>query len=101
VVEYWNLPIKGIKKAEEEFARFGVKLDYYLYQYNAASFEKVAQKVFEKKYDGVLIAPVFQDESRKFLQECRQQNICAIMIDSTLLLNHEVAYTGQNAFQSG
>lgn len=100
-IEYWEAPFKGIKKAAEEFERFGVKIDYYYYKYSSTSFKKMAQKVLTQEFDGLLFSPVFYDESVIFLNECKKKNIPIVMIDSNIKEVEGLAYIGQDAYQSG
>jgi len=101
IVKYWELPLKGIVKAAEEFSKFGVELDYYYYDYNETSFVEVAYTIFDKEFDGLLIAPIFYDASVSFLNKCKEKNLKTIMIDSYISSVPDLAFAGQNAFQSG
>lgn len=101
-VEYWQAPIKGISKAAEELANFGVTIDYFFFDYNTTSFKKTASKVLKLDYDGLLFTPIFYEESVSFLTECRKKNDRPIvMIDSNLPEIEGVAYIGQDSYQSG
>ena len=100
-VEYWDLPVKGIMKAAEEFSRFGVNLDYFYYEYNEASFKEIAYTIFDEEFDGLLIAPIFYEASVLFLNKCKEKNLKIVMIDSNISSISDVAFTGQNAYQSG
>ncbi|MFV5697348.1 substrate-binding domain-containing protein [Flavobacterium sp. ZT3R17] len=100
-LEYWEIPINGIERAENEFEKFGVTLDYYYYKYNSNSFKKIASKLLEQKYDGILFAPIFHEESILFLNQCKKKNIPVVMIDSNIKEVDSFAYIGQDAFQSG
>ncbi len=95
------MPITGIEKAADEFEKFGVKLDYFFYKYDSNSFKKIASKLLEKKYDGILFAPIFYEESILFLNQCKKNDIPIVMIDSNIKDADAVAYIGQDAFQSG
>ncbi len=91
----------GIKKAAEEFERFGIKMEYINYKYNSAAFKKIAQKVLEGEYDGLLFAPIFHDESVLFLKEFKKKNVPIVMIDSNISEIKGLNYIGQDAYQSG
>lgn len=91
----------GIKKAAEEFERFGVKMEYFYYKYNSLSFKKLAKKVLEEEFDGLLFAPIFYDESIIFLKEFKTKNIPIVMIDSNIPEIGGLDYIGQDAYQSG
>lgn len=100
-LEYWLGPLLGVKKAAEEFEKFGVTMEYINYKYNSAAFKKIAQKVLEGKYDGLLFAPIFNDESVLFLKEFKKKNIPIVMIDSNISEIEGLDYIGQDAYQSG
>ena len=100
-LEYWIAPVLGIKKAAEEFERFGVKMEYFYYKYSSTAFKKMAKKVLEEKFDGLLFAPIFYEESVLFLKEFKKKNIPIIMIDSNIPEIEGLDYIGQDAYQSG
>ncbi len=100
-MEYWAAPVLGVKKAAEEFERFGVQIDYFYYEYSSSAFKKLAKKVLEKDFDGLLFAPIFYDESLLFLKEFVKKNISIVMIDSNIPEIEGLDYIGQDAYQSG
>lgn len=100
-IEYWKSQISGIEKAAIEFGKFGVVLDYFFYDFNEASFKKAVEKVLDFDCNGLLFAPIFYEESVRFLNEYEKKNIPVVMIDSNISNNEEHAYVGQDAFQSG
>jgi LacI family transcriptional regulator len=100
-LEYWIAPVLGVKKAAEEFERFGVKMEYFYYKYSSSSFKKLAKKVLEEEFDGLLFAPIFYDESVLFLKEFKKKNIPIVMIDSNIPEIQGLDYIGQDAYQSG
>jgi len=48
-----------------------------------------------------LIAPIFYNASVSFLNKCKEKNLKTIMIDSYIASIPDVAFAGQNAYQSG
>lgn len=100
-IEYWKSQINGIEKAAIEFGKFGVVLDYFFYDFNESSFKKAVEKILNFDCDGLLFAPIFYDESVRFLNEYEKKNIPVVMIDSNISSNEQHAYVGQDAFQSG
>lgn len=99
--EYWQVPIIGIKKAAEELANFGVSIDYFYFEYNTSDFNKTANKIFKLDFNGLLFAPIFYKESVSFLNEFKKKNIPVVMIDSNIEEIEDIAYIGQNSYQSG
>ena len=100
-LEYWAAPLLGVKKAAEEFERFGVKMEYFYYKYSSSAFKKQASKVLEGDFDGLLFAPIFYEESVVFLKEFKKKNIPIVMIDSNIPEIEGIDYIGQDAYQSG
>lgn len=99
-LDYWEMPIKGIHKAETELLNYGVQLVYFYYPFTLEGFQKAAQTVLDADIDGLLFAPIFFESSKLFLTNCQQKGWPVIMIDSQLE-GFNQAYIGQNAFQSG
>jgi len=100
-IEYWQAPIIGISKAGEELSNFGVTVDYFFFDYNATSFNKIAVKVLKIDYDGLLFAPIFYEESVSFLNEYKKKDTPIVMIDSNIPEIKDIAYIGQDSYQSG
>ena len=100
-LDYWAAPLLGVKKAAEEFERFGVKMEYFYYKYSSSAFKKQASKVLEGDFDGLLFAPIFYEESVIFLKEFKKKNIPIVMIDSNIPEIEGLDYIGQDAYQSG
>nr|WP_255673703.1 substrate-binding domain-containing protein [Flavobacterium sp. JAS] len=100
-LEYWKSQILGIEKAAVEFSKFGIVLDYFFYDFTISSFKESVKKVLEFNCDGLLFAPIFYQESVRFLNEYEKKNIPVVMIDSNIKINENHAYVGQDAFQSG
>jgi LacI family transcriptional regulator len=91
----------GIKKAEEEYRNFGVVLEYYFYDFDSFSFKQKAFEVLNSTFDGILFAPIFQEESINFLEECQKKEVPVVLVDSNVETAIPHTYIGQNAFKSG
>ncbi|MFC0078080.1 substrate-binding domain-containing protein [Flavobacterium procerum] len=99
-LEYWRSQIEGIMEAEEEYSKFGIMLDYFFYDFDVASFKEAIKEVLEYECDALLFAPIFYEESVRFLKEFEKKNVPVVMIDSDIK-SSDHAYVGQDAFQSG
>ncbi|PST82674.1 transcriptional regulator [Pedobacter yulinensis] len=99
---YWNAPLKGINEAASEIRNFGVVVDNYFFDQNAKqTFTDQADNILKQNYDGLLLAPMFENESIAFLSRCRQNHIPFVLINSDLADQANVAYIGPDLFQSG
>lgn len=100
-LDYWESQLKGIKKAEQEFGKFGIELHYFLYDFDSISFQKMFAKVLDFECEGLLFSPIFHDESLLFLKEYNKKNTPVVMIDSDIKNEIPHFYIGQDAFKSG
>lgn len=99
---YWNAPLNGINEAAAEIRNFGVTVSNYFFDQNAKqTFIAQAAAILKDGYDGVLLAPMFEQEAIDFLGRCRKQNLPFVLINSDLENQSPVAYVGPDLFQSG
>lgn len=100
--DYWDAPLAGIKQAEAEIATYGIEIDKYFFDQNdSRSFLAEAKKTMEKKYHGVLLAPMFTEESVSFVKECEKLNIPCVFINSDLPDISSLCYIGPDLYQAG
>ena len=64
-------------------------------------FSKQAQYVLSLKPDGVIMAPLFVNESKAFTAELDALNIPYIYIDTMIDDTNPISFIGEDAFQSG
>lgn len=100
-LEYWESQLNGVKKAGEDFVKFGVELHYFLYDFDSSSFQKMFSKVLDFECDGLLFSPIFHEESLVFLEEYKKKNTTVVVIDSDIKDKIPHYYIGQDAFKSG
>jgi len=100
-LEYWGSQLKGVKKAAEDFGKFGVELHYFLYDFDSLSFQKMVSNVLDFDCDGLLFSPIFHEESIMFLDEYKKKDKPVVMIDSEIKNKIDHYYIGQDAFKSG
>ena len=100
--EFWSLTDKGIQDAAELVSRYGVVVEPVKYdQYDLDSFRSVCETILADPPAGVLIAPMFGDETLKFVRELSQREIPYVYIDSKLEDDDYFAYFGMPMYQSG
>ncbi len=99
---YWELCLKGIDKGVKEFATFGINSEVFLYdQEDAATFLKLSAKVLQKKFNAVVIAPIFIKETIEFVSLCKQQRIETIFINSDIPGHSSLGYIGPDLNSTG
>ena len=100
--EFWSLTDKGIQEAAELVSRYGVVVEPVKYdQYDVDSFKAVCEKILADPPAGVLIAPMFGEETLKFVNALSSKDIPYIYIDSKLEDEAYMAYFGMPMYQSG
>jgi LacI family transcriptional regulator len=98
---YWNIPLKGIKKAQAELIGRNVTIEIHFYdKYDITIFESTFKKIIKNKFDGFLIAPVLFEAVSKIINEI-PENIPYVFFDSYLPGGKQIAFIGQNAYASG
>jgi len=99
---YWDAPLKGIRQAQEELARYQVNIEVLLYDQNdRLSFLEQVVKIKNMKLDGLVLAPTFLKESIAICGYCDEKNIQYSFINSDLKDCNNVAYYGPDLYQSG
>lgn len=100
--EFWDAPIKGIEMAEAEIKQFGIVIDKYFYDQNdKQSFVKQTKAILKTETDGILVAPIFIEESLAFSKLCNLQKIPQVLINSDIPNETRLSYIGPDLFQSG
>jgi len=99
---YWNKPMAGVRKRISELQQYGVISQNFTFsQVDASDFERQAGKIIEADPDGVVLAPFYSRESKKFVGLLNERKIPFVFIDSEIKNAGQIAYVGQDSFQSG
>lgn len=100
--EFWELTEKGIAAGKENAAKYGVTVEDVRYdQYDMESFQNACARTLEEDPVGVVLAPMFRNETLKFVKELSSRGIYYVYIDSKLEEDGYLAYFGMPMYQSG
>ena len=100
--EYWHLPKQGAEQTAEELKDFGFFLETFYYSlFDESSFIEQANRIVELNPDGVILAPLFINESILFVQKLEEANIPYVFIDATIPNQQNISYIGPDAERSG
>lgn len=100
--DFWDAPLKGIRRAESEIRQYGIRIETFLFDLNDRdSFTQQGRLIHEKKFDGVLLSPSFIEEAIGFVKICRNRNIPFVFIDTNIKEQNSLSYIGPHLFQSG
>lgn len=99
---YWDGPLEGIKLAIQEIEKYSIHVDVLFFdQNNIQSFTKSVDKVDLKSIHGLIIAPMFKEESIELISRCDEYGVPYVLINSDINEGNQLAYYGPNLFQSG
>lgn len=101
--DFWELFDKGIERARESSARFGISVVRTGYdQLDLESFRAACDRVLELSPSGVVMAPMFRDETLLFAERLRSCGIPYVYVDTRLEEDEGyLAFFGMPAYRSG
>ncbi len=98
---YWSIPKRGIDRAGTMYNDFGIVTDSYFYNlFDEFSFIEQTNKILELKPNGVILAPLFLQESLVFIKKLKERGIPYIFIDSDIPDQKSLSYIGPDVKQS-
>jgi len=99
---YWKLPQKGIQQAVEELSHYNFSINTFRFgQFNSEDFVRCIKYFPFDQVDGVLFAPVFQEESLAFLRRCEKEKVPVVLFNSLLDDPSVKSFVGQDAYPTG
>lgn len=99
---YWSLPKKGVEQTAIEYKDFGITYTAFDYNhYEESSYIKKTLAILEAKPDGVILAPLFEEESLLFIKKLEEKQIPYIFIDSFIPDQKNLSYIGPDLKGSG
>ncbi|MGA0557366.1 LacI family DNA-binding transcriptional regulator [Larkinella sp. VNQ87] len=100
--EFWDAPLRGIRRAETEISPYGLQVSMFFFDLNdKSSFTAQARAILASPVDGVVLAPTFVAEAQAFTEDCNRQRIPYVFIDTTIPGQANLSYIGPPLFQSG
>jgi LacI family transcriptional regulator len=99
---YWEKPLNGIQRAVEEIKDYNTIISIYNFDLNSeSSFINECDTLLKSEFDGLIFTPLFHEISERLIAYCEKKGIPYLFIDINLDNKNNLAYFGQNAFQSG
>ena len=100
--DFWESPNQGITMAENEIRQYGVQIEKYYFDLNDKdTFISQTELILKKQYDGILIAPLFIEESIRFIRLLHERNIPFVFVNSDIPDYKSLSYIGPDLYQSG
>jgi len=99
---YWQLCLDGINKGIAEFSSFGIFIEVFFFdQEMEQTFLDATEKLLSKKFNAVIIAPIFIEETKEFVKECKIRSIHTIFINSDIPGHSSMGYIGPDLYSTG
>lgn len=99
---YWQLCLDGIHKAIKELEPFGIQTTVFLYdQEDVDTFAKASAQILNGKFNAVVIAPIFINETEHFVKECHKRKLQTIYINSDIPSKSTLGYIGPDLNSTG
>lgn len=99
---FWEVALKGVRKAEEQAGPLGVEVEVFEYEANdIQAFRNVAEKVIAGAPGGVVLAPMFGAETRLVTEKLHSLGIPYVFFDSKIEDEGYLAYFGLPEYKSG
>jgi len=99
---FWELAYSGISKAAESVNGVGIDIVPFSYdQYDVESFREVSARMLEAGPSGVVLAPMFQEETLALTGQLDEREIPYVFVDSKLETEGHMAYFGMPLYKSG
>jgi len=99
---FWKKHPEGLERAVRELDPFPVKLSQVNFDLlDEKSFREKSVTVLDLHPDGVILAPIFRNESIEFCTLLHNKNIPFVFLDGFIRETKFLSYTGEDIFQSG
>lgn len=100
--EYWSMASDGVELSQDSWAEYDVTVQLIHFDlYDKNSFRKHAREALASTPDGILIAPIFHEESLEFTHDCEKRNIPFVLINNDVTHAQSLSFIGQDLYQSG
>ncbi len=101
--EFWELTHNGVEASRDYAGRFSVNIVEKLYdQYDVESFITACRQAISEGCSGVIIAPMFLDETRRVAAVMDEAGVPLVVLNTSVSdTNTYLAYYGQPIYESG
>lgn len=100
--EYWHCIYDGAVKGGEDVSSLNISVVFFLYdQYERQSFLDACGRLLDSSPDGVVIPPLFKNDTMALAEELALREIPYVYVDTKLEDNDYLAYFGMPMYRSG
>ncbi|MBS1681712.1 MAG: substrate-binding domain-containing protein [Bacteroidetes bacterium] len=99
---YWSIAYQGIIQAETEWSHYGLRVVSCVFDLlKKESFKETAERVLKQKPDGILIAPIFYNETLPYFKLFYKKGIPYVLFNTNITESNGLSFIGQDLYQSG
>ncbi|KEO74318.1 LacI family DNA-binding transcriptional regulator [Anditalea andensis] len=100
--EYWLQSKEGVEQAASEWAQYDFQIAYYFFDLSdKRSFNQVAEAVYQAQPDGILVSPIFYQETLPFLAFFKNKSVPYVLFNTNIPEVRAISFIGQNLYESG
>lgn len=100
--EYWEKMYQGVLDGAAAVGSLNIEVATFFYdQYDPASFVSVCRKMMESKPSGVVLPPLFKNDTMAIAEELKANDIPYVYVDTKLEDSGYFAYYGMPMYKSG
>ncbi|MCF0176570.1 MAG: LacI family DNA-binding transcriptional regulator [Bacteroidales bacterium] len=100
--EYWEMLYDGFVAGGEAVSSLNISTNVFLYdQYDSASFKTAAERMLESRPSGVVIPPLFKNDTMELVNKLNAMDIPYVYVDTRLEEGNYLAYYGMPMYKSG
>ena len=100
--EYWEKLNAGFLRGGESVASLNIRTRLFQYdQYDPDSFNKVAEEMLESSPSGVILPPLFKNDTLELVEKLKDAGIPYVYVDTKLEDPDYFAYYGMPMYKSG
>ena len=99
---FWMAPKAGIDKAEQDLKQYGVMVEKFFFDaQDVNDYVKQAAELTKRKPDGILLSPVYYNETLPFFEKWNAEKIPFVLFNTQIAEHDPLSYIGQDSYQSG
>lgn len=100
--EYWKTMNEGILNEVNEVAGIGMTINSFVFdRHKSNSFKEQAEEMMASKPDGVIMAPIMEEETNSICSGLEKAGVPYLFVDSNLESTNPIVFIGQNSNQAG
>ncbi len=98
---YWTMPLQGLELAAAQYKDYGIITEYFFYDlFDEQSFVRQTNQIEALEPNGVVLAPLFLQESKLFTEKLKSKGIPYVFIDADIPGSQSLSYIGPDVKQS-